>query len=347
VDIEGSFIPPDPTINLDVDWGILHLKSAELTAQITTSAHASAAASGAASCSVGPVEIGEFDLPTIRFVVGPGIPVIIKPEIEVSLSGLGQVDASVSTSLDATVTAKAGARYEDGQLDPIIDFDHDFDYVPPEPQGNAKLSGTVTTELDLELYGAGGPELAFNGGLELNAALNADPAWTLDAPISITAGFEIDRLDIEAGPITVYEHTFHIAEAGSTTAGTRASLTWSDDSDLDLHVWDDQGNHAFYRNATAIPDTFLTTDDTNGFGPEDFVETADGGRRYTFGICLYSGDNLTATLNVTDPDGSQRTFTQALGPVKSEAVLATSPAGAGFVPPAGFCAASRDAAGKQ
>ena len=175
------------------------MKSVEATASVTASASASASATGTASCTVGPIELFEVKLAPVTFPVGP-VPVVLVPEIEVELSGLGDVKASVATSVSASLTARAGARYEDGGLSPIAEIDRNFAYQPPNPQANAKLAATLSSELEVSLYGVGGPTFAFNTGLELNADSATEPWWTLDAPISFTAGLEIDALDLEAGP---------------------------------------------------------------------------------------------------------------------------------------------------
>jgi hypothetical protein len=212
VDIAGEADLGTPQIEIDADWGILSLNSVEATASVTASAHASASASGAASCSVGPIEIVDTKLGTITFFVG-SIPVVLVPELEIDLEGFGTVEAAVSTSVDASLTATAGARYEDGDLSPIAELDESFSHVPPNPTGSATLEATLSSELEIAAYGAGGPAFTFDAGLEMNADPADEPWWTLDAPVALTAGLEIDVLDVEAGPITVFEDRFRLAEA--------------------------------------------------------------------------------------------------------------------------------------
>ena len=76
----------------------------------------------------------------------------------------------------------------------------------------------------------GGPEFAFNAGLAANAELKLVPCWTLDAPVRLTAGLEIEVLDVEAGPITVYKHTFRLAETAPCEEG------WSGHGDETLRI---------------------------------------------------------------------------------------------------------------
>ena len=143
------------------------------------------------------------------------------PEVEIELDGLGQIDAAVATSVDASVTATAGTKYEDGELSPIAELDTSFEHVPPDPQASATLQANLSSELEAKFYAVGGLAIDLNAGLELNATPGGSPWWTLDAPVSVTAGLDIDALDLEAGPITVYEKTFRLAEAqGQGWTGT-------------------------------------------------------------------------------------------------------------------------------
>ena len=175
------------------------------------------------SCTIGPIEIAQVRLRPIVFTIG-AFPVVITPTIAVELSGLGEVNSTVSTAISASATATAGARFENGVLSPIIDFQKTFDFQRPDPQGSIKLAATVSPALKLSFYGRGGPEVVFNAGLELNANPNSDPRWTLDAPVSITAELEIPSLDIDAGPITVFSQRFRLAEADGIGDDDSASL---------------------------------------------------------------------------------------------------------------------------
>jgi tetratricopeptide (TPR) repeat protein len=65
-------------------------------------------------------------------------------------------------------------------------------------------------------------------------------------------------------------------EARYTRVNNRHSLrfvlNWeSDANDVDLHVWDDDGGHAFYSNKSLASGGELVADVTTGYGPEAFV----------------------------------------------------------------------------
>jgi len=223
VTIDGSAELGTPDLDIDVDWGFLKVNSAEITASITASAFASAAAEGAASCSVGPIEIAEFKFAPFTIVVG-GLPVVFFPEVDVELSGLAGVEASVKTSISASATAKAGARFGDGGFTPIAEFSKSLNFVAPAPTASATLSGTVSPQLEVLVYGAVGPEFSLNAGFELTANPTLDPWWTLDGVLSVTAELEIPVLDLQSGPLTVFAERIRLAEAPSQTATAEAEI---------------------------------------------------------------------------------------------------------------------------
>jgi hypothetical protein len=106
---------------------------------------------------------------------------------------------------------------------------------------------------------------------------------------------------------------------------------------VDLHIWDDAGNHAWYRALDGIPNAHLLQDITPGFGPELFVEDDAFGRRYTYGLCVFRGNDVNTTLTITDPSGATRQRTRYLADEKSAALITTSPIGGGFIPNPGWC----------
>lgn len=107
---------------------------------------------------------------SLTFYVGP-VPVVLLPELEIVLSGKGEVSGGVDTSVDASVTARAGAKYEDGALSPIADFEKTFADDPPEPEAAATLS----SEIEVKAYGVGGPAFGLDTGLELGADISQAP----------------------------------------------------------------------------------------------------------------------------------------------------------------------------
>ena len=61
----------------------------------------------------------------------------------------------------------------------------------------------------------------------------------------------------------------------------RAELRWDEnDTDVDLHVYDSFGNHAYYGDKDGVPGGRLDRDDTDGFGPETYIQSSDEGASY-------------------------------------------------------------------
>lgn len=138
------------------------------------------------------------------------------------------------------------------------------------------------------------------------------------------------------------------AVASPAQAAPRATLSWdTDKTDVDLHIWDAFGNHAWYGSQTGVPAGQLSTDIIFGFGPERFEEFAGlEGDTYTYGICYFgsnTGDNTVpetvATVDIVDPDGRTRTVTRTLRTEKEAYYLGSSPAGGGFQPADDWCSA--------
>jgi hypothetical protein len=121
----------------------------------------------------------------------------------------------------------------------------------------------------------------------------------------------------------------------------RARISWDTRAtDVDLHVWDAAGNHAWFRDPAAIPGTELSEDDRYGFGPEHFRERSGGGRALTYGLCYFDDSGAgptTVSVRLTDPGGGVRELTRKLAREGDHVLLGSSPAGSGYVPPDGWC----------
>ncbi len=133
------------------------------------------------------------------------------------------------------------------------------------------------------------------------------------------------------------------APAGAAAATDRATLTWDTTSDLDLHVWDDAGNHAYWADETGIPNATLSPDVTNTGGPETFTDdNSPSMRTFVFGVCDFSeanggGGGTNYTLQVTDPGGGTRTLNGHLNTSQTGEFVAVSPNGAVPLPSGNPC----------
>jgi hypothetical protein len=126
---------------------------------------------------------------------------------------------------------------------------------------------------------------------------------------------------------------------------TRAQIAWTGDADVDLYAWDEQGRLTYFSQRSGIPDTELVEDvipDTGQVTHEGelFRETANPGRRYTLGVCLFKGGATDVTMtvpSVPDPRGAPRVFPLHLGSEGSGILVTSTPEGGGFSPPDGWC----------
>ena len=96
-----------------------------------------------------------------------------------------------------------------------------------------------------------------------------------------------------------------------TSADIEITLTWNTPtSDLDLHVWNPEEEHAYYGNKS-ISDGFLDIDDIQGYGPETFTSNNAMSGQYIIKINSYDLDEDTyadATVQIQINGGAIHTF---------------------------------------
>jgi tetratricopeptide (TPR) repeat protein len=95
-----------------------------------------------------------------------------------------------------------------------------------------------------------------------------------------------------------------------TEPSVRFVLTWETDAnDVDLHVWDRQGDHAYYRQMTLPSGGELYADVTTGYGPECFTVRNPAARDaapYRLGVHYYNRGPMgygMGTVQVVRHDG--------------------------------------------
>jgi Big-like domain-containing protein len=119
-----------------------------------------------------------------------------------------------------------------------------------------------------------------------------------------------------------------LVPAAAQAATERVRITWNTQTDIDLHVYDDAGNHAYYGEPGAIPNATLSSDNTVGLGPEFFTDDEDPGTARTFRlqVCYFSGEEGATTVagTVTNGDGSSRPVSVVLNDVGDCAELGVS-----------------------
>lgn len=144
-----------------------------------------------------------------------------------------------------------------------------------------------------------------------------------------------------------------LGSTASAQAAERVQLTWDTDAtDIDLHVWDTGGAHAWYSDQDGISRSELSTDITYGFGPERFEEfSGSENRTYTVGVCYFGANRddevvppTTATINITDPGGRVRTLRRRLVREGESFLLGSTPEGdrRAYDPGGGWCRGSSE-----
>lgn len=335
-----------PAFKLDWSWG--EVTSAEAKVTVRGDAELSARIEAAASCTLAQTSVASWDAPPLRAAVGP-IPVVIVPRTTLYVSGEAQVDAAVEAGLHGYMSATAGLRY-DGDVYPIGGFEHGLSATPPAAHLDGSLGARVIPSVTFLLYGQAGPRFDLSAGLQLDAGASSDPWWTLTAPVELSAGLAVpgfDSLEIPQRP--VFSKTFPVAEADPSPdkepppdgdadglGAERVRIGWDTAAtDVDLHVWDEHGNHAWYMNPGGVPGGELSDDDRHGFGPELFFDRTAGGRGLTYGLCYFDDSGVGATsvsVRLTDPAGAVRESAQTLAHEGDHVLI-----GSGFVPSGDWC----------
>ncbi|MCC6606238.1 MAG: formylglycine-generating enzyme family protein [Anaerolineae bacterium] len=142
------------------------------------------------------ISLAHYNLGTITTFVGL-VPVVFTIEMDVYVGIDGSVHVGVTAGVTQETTFTGGLRYEDGDWDPISDFDNDFTFDPPTPSAGVDVKGYGGVELSLKLYGVAGPYAAANLYLKLKTDVFADPWWELIGGLEVPVGVEVEVLGHE------------------------------------------------------------------------------------------------------------------------------------------------------
>lgn len=114
------------------------------------------------------VLVEAFDLGTRVVHVG-FVPVVLNLELNVYVGADGVARAEVTTSMNQTFKASAGAQYADGQWAPVSSLENDFVYEPPEMDNKVEVNAYARGEVELSLYGALSLSADVKPGLKLTS----------------------------------------------------------------------------------------------------------------------------------------------------------------------------------
>jgi hypothetical protein len=357
--LDGSLaVQVVPRFELEWAWG--EVRSALARVTLRGDARLAARIEAAGSCGLPETRVAGWDAPPLRTFVGP-IPVVVVPRTTLYVSGEAVVEAPASASLSGSLRATAGLRWDGAAVHPIGSFHHRLIGEARREGARAALAARLTPSVEFLFYGQAGPRFDLSAGLSLDALAEPSPSWTLTAPVELSAGLAVPsfpglaipqrtvlrrRFPLAAGPVAgspqpdAYESPSPTSPA-PPRGRERARIAWDTAAtDVDLHVWDAAGHHAWFRDPAAIPDGTLSEDDRHGFGPELFHDAAPGGRALSYGLCYFDDSGAGPThvsVRLTHPDGSVRDSTVTLASEGDHRLIGSSPPGSGFTPPPGWC----------
>ncbi len=196
------------------------------------------------------------------------------------------IDVPYQTSVNAQLTTPQYPKPEFTIISPI---DNTTYYESPvDLQGYIKLQDGMTFRGELII-------LTLNGN-ERQIFTNNDGEF--DDQISLTQGenhFKL-RATSEAGNTGISDDYTIYYEISQNDIIVQ--LTWdSDSTDLDLHIWDPEGNHCYWDDLDGIPGGSLDIDDQDGYGPETFIQEQAVDGTYIVKVHFFSGyspDNPTS-----------------------------------------------------
>jgi hypothetical protein len=362
-EVSGSLdVSLEPALSLS--WSGGGVTRARAAATLSGEARLSAQVDGPATCTLTQTPVATWFWPPLRAFIGV-IPVVVVPQTTLYLAGDASASGAAAATAGGRVSATAGLLW-DGAVHPIHSFRHALWGEGKVANGDVALAVRVIPSVTFLLYGQAGPHFDFSTGLRLSATPGRAQSWTLSAPVELSAGLTLPAF---AGLVlpqqTVFSRTIPLASGGpgsppgsapgsgsspgsgsppgpgSPSAHERARIAWDTAAtDVDLHVWDGAGHHAWFRDPSSIPDGTLSEDDRHGFGPELFHDSSPGARSLTFGLCYFDDSGAGPThvdVHLTDPGGSVHHTNVTLTREGDHQLIGSTPPGSGIAPPEGWC----------
>jgi alpha-tubulin suppressor-like RCC1 family protein len=206
LDLSGSAgISPDFTFSASWGWGgwrhptSVTLKQALFQVSATESVQLAATAHAGASCSISPIVLFKKPFSPIDIQIGP-VPVVLFPTLEVDLTGQASASANLTASVNQSLTAAAGVKYDNGNWAPIHTLNNTFGWQPPTPALRASVKAGVTAKLSIEIYDLAGPYVTLGPSLSLDVDPTASapsPWWTLTGILNAGVGAHVPALGLD------------------------------------------------------------------------------------------------------------------------------------------------------
>lgn len=151
-------------------------------------------------------------------------------------------------------------------------------------------------------------------------ATAGDGIWTFKEARVLISGTNTFQITVKnlAGDIIAQSEVFTV-NADIPVMDIWMQLTWdTDQTDVDLHVWDSDNAHTYYAQKTGIPGAELDVDDVDGYGPEHFTMQSAQAGNYVVKVRYYSAhgvaENTTATVRISIAGGAYHTYTHTFTP---------------------------------
>ncbi|MCA9978861.1 MAG: hypothetical protein KC413_24040, partial [Anaerolineales bacterium] len=132
--------------------------------------------------------------PITFLIPGTLFPIVIIPELTISVGADGRVYAGLKTGATQEVTLTSGLQYSNGNWDPISSFSNGFQYAAPTVSANLNVEGYTEGALAFKLYGVAGLNAKIKPSIQLVAEIAANPWWNLYGGIDVLSGVEVEVL---------------------------------------------------------------------------------------------------------------------------------------------------------
>lgn len=166
--------------------------------------------------------VKEIPLRTFTVQFG-GLPVVVRPWIELVVGVRGRVSAGMTTGIVHQGDLTTGVHYVkgDGWNAKPVTFKPTFEAKSTQPKASASVIAYAGPVLKLSLYGVKGPYLMADGYLDLSSDPAVTPWWTLNGGFEASVGVQIKILGKSLPPLSMvlYNQTWPITDAGGPAPG--------------------------------------------------------------------------------------------------------------------------------
>jgi len=151
------------------------------------------------------------------------------------------------------------------------------------------------------------------GGIEDTRMMNVNPDGSFSQDIVLASGDNTIWVEFEDENGNVIGSTERVTlDAEIPVMDLKIILTWDSETDLDLHVFDPNGEECYFMHMTTAIGGSLDIDDLNGYGPETFtLQNAIPGE-YTVVVVAYwlgyGNNTANATVKIFKKDRSAGEF---------------------------------------